>query len=308
MAIKYIISDLLDYSKLICQDAGPGYAKTMGWPAISLNNLSQVQLTDIIVIDNRLGFKEFAIVQELILNNPNVIFILRIVDPYFHNIAEPYYQWLIKIALSKNVKILSPYQPTELTLFFEKTTEKKILHVPYVYEKQKELDLLNLDSRLNKIIISGAISDEIYPYRSSIWLKSRRSLSRIFYDVLKHPGYAELSEQSFSHSVIGESYIQHLAQYKFMLICGSRCKIEFLKFNECIYAGCLPIGNPPETYPEHLKKLFYKPSVKNLTINTARKIYGWSEISHRRQIAEFREFMHEYRSSELLNKSLLNQL
>lgn len=302
----YIVSEALDYDKLICNDAGPAYARSMGWTSISLKELKNVDSKYIYIVDNRISEQETLELSQLFINNPTVKFILKIVDPFLENFDHFYYLWTCKMITLENVRLLSVYECKELTSFISKVSIKPIIYAPYPYDQNKEISLKNLNARSNKIIISGSVNSQVYPFRSSIWLKSRKSLSRFLFSVLKHPGYPEIHNQDFTHNYVKDNFIKYLSNYKHMLLCGSRCDIELLKFHECAYAGCLPVGNSPSIFPEEIKNLFHKPVVKNLFFSILKYLFSWNEVDHAKKIAIYRNYLRANRSVSEINNNILS--
>lgn len=306
--INYIVSDHLDYEKLICNDAGPGYAESMHWKTVKLNSLKEFSPYEIYVIDNRIEENECAKLTCLFQENPKIIFIVKIVDPYFEHSDHFFYKWIKNSIGYKNIRLLSVYEPKELTALFSKSLSKPIIYIPYPYDASKELPLKKLKQRKNKLIIAGSINKIIYPYRSKIWAKTRRSISRFFFNVLKHPGYQEITNLKPGHNLIAGNFILHLSKFKFMLLCSSRCRIEFLKFHECAYAGCLPVGEFPTCFPDDIKLLFKIIDMSNLFFSAASMIFNWSEKKHLETIEKYRTFLKTTRHYEVLNKSFIQQL
>ncbi|SER31625.1 hypothetical protein [Pedobacter rhizosphaerae] len=303
--IKYILSSSLDYQKLICRDAGPGYAEAMGWDIYTDKTHTLFSSDHLYVIDNRISLAECEQFTKIISNNSDIQFIVKIVDPYFEHKNHYYYQWLKQIVQNKNVRLLTVYEPKEFTAYLCKYLAQPIIHVPYAYLKTQELALNHFSKRKNKILISGAVNSTIYPVRNSIWSASRRSISRFFYDTLKHPGYAEIGNKSRQHNVIGDEYVKYLAKYKFMLLCGSRCKIELLKFQECAYAGCLPFGEAPTSLQE-ISGIFKLPKVSELTFDTTKIIFNWLQSDYEHDINTIRNYLSTNRDPQKLSKALLN--
>ncbi len=306
--INYIISAETEYQKLICNDAGPEYAKTMQWPILDIKQLSTLNQDEIYVIDNRISERECETLHALILASPSITFVAKIVDPYIENYSHFYYQWVGRVVTQKNVRLLSVYEPKELTFFLSKLDVRNIIHVPYVYDENKELSLQNLKSRKNKVIISGSIDSLTYPYRTEIWRSTRRASSRIFYDVLRHPGYVEINDTKHIHTFIGPDFVSYLSAYKFMLTCGSRCEIEFLKFHECAYAGCIPVGEFPTSFPTEIKELFRSINTKNIFWDTKKLLNTWDEQHHIKILNQYRAYLKDTRSVAKLNHSFINQL
>jgi hypothetical protein len=238
--------------------------------------------------------------------NPKINFIVKIVDPLFEHRHHYYYEWLLEVIKNKNVRLLTVYEPKEFTAHISSLSVNPAIYIPYPYLEDQELPLYDLAQRKNKIIISGALNRDIYPIRAGIWQKSRRSPSRLFYDVLRHPGYSELGKEDRLHKYIGREYIKYLSKYKFMLVCGSRCKIELLKFHECAYSGCLPVGEAPSSLLE-ISHIFRMPKINALTLDTLKLILNWEQQSHDEDINILRNFLRRYRNPEKLSNQLLNQ-
>ena len=140
----YILSEALDYDKLICDDAGPGYARSMEWESISLKDLKTVDSKYIYVVDNRISAQETLELGQLFINNPKVQFIIKIVDPFLENFDHFYYLWAFKMVTKENVRLLSVYENKELTSFISKVSAKSIIYAPYPYNHTKEISLKKL--------------------------------------------------------------------------------------------------------------------------------------------------------------------
>jgi hypothetical protein len=300
LKIIYLLSDIFDYTCLVCDDAGPEYAQAMNWDCLYLSNFPVPDKDHVFIIDNRVQPQDLHVIEAIIKQNTNVKFFLKIVDPYLENSEHYYYQFLSRLSSLTNTGLLSVYQAVELTASLKSQFNDRFVHLPYPYLAFKEV---NAPPKKNKIIISGAVNQAVYPYRTAIWQKVTRSVTRLFFFyILRHPGYIDLSPGvKHRHSFIGESFIQKLSQYKYMLLCSSRCGIEFLKFNECAYAGCLPVGHAPNTYPEHIKALFLQLRISNFITDTLKIISG----KHSQDIIEkLRLFLRETRSPDALNKKI----
>jgi hypothetical protein len=298
--IVYLLSDHLDYSRLICNDAGPGYAAAMGWEYINLVNYQQIKNYNVIVVDNRIQENELDALKKIIDDNPSIPFFLKIVDPFYENRGHFYYDFISNMAKWDNVYLLSVYQATEFTKEISELYPNRFITLPYPYLKDKEIT--NVTHRKNKILLSGAINNVYYPYRYAIWSKITRNLARIFFSILRHPGYTELnSTPSSAHLIIKDDYITYLAKFKYMLLCPTRCMIELLKFNECAYAGCIPVGIPPDSYPGDIKKLFLK----------LRSSHFYSDLlnillnDRSDHVKKLRDYLSETRDPDVLNANLI---
>ena len=304
----YLVSAALDYSKLICSDAGPNYAISMKWNWDYLNKDYRYEDDVVYVIDNRISEEECYYLKEAILSS-KATFVLKIVDPNYEWGDQYYYQWLFLTLSFSNVYLLSVYEPKELTLVLTKLYPCKLIYLPYPYDSAKEVPLKDLAKRKNKIIISGS-THMFYPLRNLIIKKIKRVfVRRIFYSVLKHPGYPDTNEKgNFTHSIIGKNYIDFLSKYKVMFVCPARSKIELLKFHECAYAGCLPTGAPPDSFPQEIKDLFVNIDNKKILISTFNFFLKWSEKDHIKRLTAYRAYLQKERNADHLNQLFQQQL
>ena len=294
-----------DYSLLICADAGPQYAESLGWQYDKFNNISSYLTKDIwIFIDTRLYDDEYESLYYIISNNPDSKFVLTVTDPYFElSIDQPLYKLLFKSVNLDNVLYLSRYQPTELVKFLETIKGKQsliTLNYPYLIKNQR--DFGDYTNRKNKIIFSGSISSSLYPERYLFWRRMTRSLWRFKIDVLPHPGYPDVG-MSLRHSIINDNYLDHLSGFKLMFVSPSRCSLEFLKYAECAYAGCVPIGKAPETFDQELKKYFIELHFDDLN-RSLRKVFSIPGDECLDIAVGYRREMSKQRSPELLNDKL----
>ncbi len=297
----YILSDSLNYNKLICDDAGPGYAALMGWDCINLADHQNIVNYGIAVVDNRIQENELDLLKKVVESNNSIPFFLKIVDPFYENRGHPYYNFLTNMAGWNNVYLLSVYQATELTEEIGKLYNNRFITLPYPYIKSKEVN--DTTGRKSKILLSGAINEVYYPYRYAIWQKITRNLARLFFTILRHPGYVELDDTlAPEHSIIKDKYIAYLSKFKYMLLCPGRCNIEFMKFNECAYAGCIPVGLPPNSYPEDIKNLFLKLRLSNFYSDLL-NIFLTKNKSH--NVKKLRDYLSKTHDPNLLNAHLI---
>ncbi|RRN77724.1 hypothetical protein EIM50_18160 [Pseudoxanthomonas sp. SGD-10] len=308
MNFKYLISSELQYDKLICNDAGPQYAASMRWHWETIGPDTNLISNMTYIIDNRLSINECEIAGRLITQYENKPFLIKVVDPYFENINHQFYIWMSKMLEKKNVFLLSVYEPKEIIRFLRNLHPNKLIYIPYPYDPGKELNLDNLKGRKNKVIISGSINKDVYPLRTAIWKNSRRSISRFFFQVLKHPGYPDIHKREFEHNLIGNSYIAFLSNFKAMFLCGTRVKIELLKYHECAYAGCLPIGEAPDCFPTEIQNIFQPVNVRFPFLQTLIFFLRWNSTSHRRIVTQYRSYLRRHRNPEYLNNLLKEKL
>jgi len=304
MDLIYYISDHFPYDKLICNDSGPEYALEMGWKIEKIKNLNDYQNKDIInIIDNHISEKECQYLENILRKKKERKFIFTIIDPYNHHSNNYYYIFLKKIYSFNNILFLSKYQPEEWCLELD-SKQKKVVWLPYPYNPKYEKSLISFERRENKILFSGALHKEIYPLRTLFFEKYYKPENNEYVDWLYHPGYPDIGQQLI-HTVIKDKYIRLLSQYKFMFLCPSRCNLEFMKYRECAYAGCVPVGKLP--YPLASQA----PIVKwDATVNI--QLFIKTLFESRNDLLDiskkYREFFKKNRSPELLNRQLIDFL
>ena len=109
------------------------------------------------------------------------------------------------------------------------------------------------------------------------------------------------AEKKHSHAHVGKDYIKHLSGFKYMLACPSKFGIELLKYSEMAYAGCIPVGQAPDSYPEHIKDLFLPLRPEHFK----KDLFSIFFRKKRRDIVKsLRAFLHETRNPVTLNKTL----
>ena len=137
------------------------------------------------------------------------------------------------------------------------TNHSKLVFIPNPFFDEFSIKK-DLYLRKKKIIFSGKVCQELYPLRSEL-------LNNLKYNpflwnkisVLNHPGYPDVGE-NLEHNFIGRKYLEYLSQFYFMFLEPSRCNLEFLKYTECAYAHCVPVGKIPNSFTQAMKKSFFE--------------------------------------------------
>lgn len=247
--IRYLLSEQFPYEKTIAADAGPSYARRQAWTTHPLSELRALVPHGPVVVDNRATESEMAEVVRGATALPCHPIYVKVVDPHWECIRQPYYQWLLKLSRLSNVCFVGPYQPTRFTqMLSELSHAEAYLNIPYGYESAKELPLA-LPARRKFLVFSGATHAEYYPERAALLNALRRHWwSARAVTILPHPGYPDVG-QAARHNITGDHYLTFLAAHRFMYLEPSRDGLEFLKYSECAYAGCVPTGRPASTLP-----------------------------------------------------------
>jgi len=251
-----LLSHDFDYSKMITYDAGPGYAASMGWKYDFIDKISHY-LDIINIIDNRITEVECYNLQKYIISHKNTNFLLKVVDPIEESCwGHWYYKFLFRVKDFENVFFLSTYIPSEVVKTLDDATNNnKMVFIPYAFNDIYNFKNSN-EQRIKKIVFSGAQNKYIYPERY-FFTKSYKRNPLLWGKVnfLTHPGYPDIN-QELTHNIIGNKYIEYLSRFKFMFISPSRCGLELLKYSECAYAHCVPLGKAPRSFSNKLKEYF----------------------------------------------------
>ncbi len=302
-----ILSQEFDYSRLIAYDAGPVYAMGMGWKYDFLNNIELYQ-NSIKIIDSRITESECFEIESYLQLNKNSFFLFKIIDPYQESCPNNYYyHFFLRIKNFENVFFLTPYIPQEAIQELNIITMgKKVIFSPYPFNDIYNIED-NLASRTKKIIFSGSSNPSVYPYRVQFLKKVK--FNPCLYNkvsILRHPGYPDVGDK-LVHEIIGDKYIEYLSQFMFMFISPSRCGLEFLKYSECAYAHCVPVGKSPLSFSPQLKKFFIELNFDDL-YRSIKRIFSMP-------VSELEDLSKQYyltyqqeRNPELLNSQLDNFL
>jgi hypothetical protein len=248
--IALVLSDVCDHSKILVPDSGPDYGEAMGFEMVQLKE-ADWNPARLWMIDLRLVEEEFAVVEAAMRKNPGTTFLLRMVDPYWESAIDKINTTIVfRHITTPNVGYVSGYQPEEATALLAEAckAQGKLFICPNAYDKRRELPLdESWFRRKRKIALAGAQDPKLYIYRAFF----RRKLRSDFHwwgkvATLPHPGYADIGQKS-RHSIKGDDFIAWMARHQMCFLCPGRCGFEFLKYRECAYAGCAPVGAVPKT-------------------------------------------------------------
>ena len=299
----YVTSASHNYNGYIPEDAGPIWSDLIGIPHSELSNTKFID-ENIYIVDPLLSSKEVISLSQVI-RNTSAIFALRVIDPYW----PPYDTNAVRalafeFAQNKRVGVISPYQPTEINQYIYMALGPKRYHIsPYPYDIRKEIDF-ELDSpRMNKIAITGANEKNIYPLRFFARYKRLTNLRwRAFTTDLRPMGYRIMVNP---RQISGSNYIDYLARHSMMFLCPSRSNVEFLKYRECAYAGCMPVGLAPNTLPSEAMNAFFTITPQCFSAKLA--LLARMDISEVRDRAQvYRKAMRAHRMPEDLLKKIVS--
>src|SRR5271167_4483725 len=176
MQLRLIAGDKGTVASLICRDAGPAYAKSLQLQCAGVATLrGHAGGTGTVIIDNTLSDGEVSTVREFIERQQSPV-LLKVVDPYWvrgnHGKHKSAYAALVESHCSlPNVAILSPYEPSEwLKMVVEKFNPKRlVLPYPYVAEAEQPMQPESFNARLDRAILTGALSGRKYPRRARVY-------------------------------------------------------------------------------------------------------------------------------------------
>lgn len=302
MKILYLISSIFDYSKLISGDAGPSFASDYGLEAITLAS-EELESADYLIVDNRFDPREFADLAKHV-KQTRATTLFKVVDPYYQHRDADWYRFVEELIDRPRVHLALTYTQSELTALYLSRAERTTgVFMPYVYDEAMELPI-NHAGRMQRIALSGSMEPNLYPLRARMALLSRAFPPFWFLTHrLDHPGYPDIG-QAARHGIVGHRYIEWLASHKFAFVCSSRWRLEFQKYREVAYAGCVPVGDMPYTLldcPQNAHIAF-----RYNTFRLTRQLLaaGDTEAAAR----AYREYLRERRGGTKMRKRLLQQL
>lgn len=301
--VIYFLSSDFDYSRLISTGvSGPSVPQGFGWNVDVLPNLDQYP-GRVALIDNRISEREIEWLEKKLSEADNT-FAFFAVDPGREAGKKKYYfQFLLRIAERENVFIISRYQPREIALDLLQITGEARFHVlPYPYLPEREISRA-FGLRKHRVAASGAVNEQIYPLRHRFAKKAGRFPLCLFADVLPHPGYPDVG-QDLQHATVREAYTGFLSNYKFMFLSPSRFDLEFAKYAECAYAGCVPLGKPASSMTGPMKEAFLGIDQNRITASAIRNMFRYNDRELQERAAQYRQAFRKDRDPALLNKSL----
>jgi len=253
----YLHSGRLDPETLICDDAGPGYGSTMALPTGDVGQLEHhADAGRMVILCNRLTADEWRHVIDVKRRRPELPIVAKIVDPYYPK--RSVFGFLAELAGMEHTAFLSVYEPREAVRDFLEELDpagRRWLVLPYPYLPNREVEH-SWASRRNQVILTGAMSADVYPLRTALRDRRRTSIAlRRKVALLPHPGYPDIGQRR-KHGIVGRAFVEELARFRHMFLCPTRAGVELLKYIECAYAGCVPVGIPPASFDRSLTELF----------------------------------------------------
>lgn len=244
MLLRYVISEKFDYQRFVPEDSGKSYASLYLWDTCSTTELDDIH-ADVLVLDTHVQADELEIIGQLFATRPSTFIFVQAVDPHWYMRDSAIFQFALKHAGRSNFGLLSVYSLggwwANLIAQYSKLP---VIHAPYLYQEANEVALDHTE-RYKKILLTGNIGRPDYPLRAQADL-NRRLNPFVGFAMrrLKHPGYFVAAD---GQHPVRSMFVETLAKYRYAFVCPSQYKLEFLKYREIAYAGCVPCGELPPT-------------------------------------------------------------
>lgn len=302
MNLVYLLSTELDYGRCIARDCGPSYAKDHGLQTMPWTDAASLPSEVVRVVDTRLQPAEQTALESEMDRTPEVLYLLSVGDPFWEESRKtPYYDFLLRTASRRNVAYVSRYAPSEFTL---QLPQEKVVVVPYAYVSRYEVQRRSMDSRKRRMFVAGRPTRELYPLRNAVVKRYQRSpLWRLLVHRLGHPGYPDGSDPVLKHEVLHGAFLEEAARCRFMMCDATRCGMELLKYRECGYAGCVPVGEAPASFPEELRSLVFSLQPDLVGLNLLRVLMMNNSRATDRA-GKYRQALQEYRAPGVLQETL----
>lgn len=306
--VSYVVSAQFDYGQWLCADAGPQYAESLGLACEPFDpqRIEASNPNTFWVFDPRLQADEVRTLESLASRCPELWLVPRVVDPCWPPEDQNVLRNLaFRLARRPRTALLLAYQPAEVTaLLADAFGPNRWFVSPYPYVSARELPLGG--KRLHRVLISGSSNPRMYPLRT---LARRKRITaprwRLLSADLAHPGYGIQARQQ--QACIGDRFVAHLARYRFMLLCPSRASAELLKYAECAYAGCAPVGAAAGGLPSGAAACILPFDAAD-TAGSIRRIAATSEQEAWERAFHFRRVMSEARAPHGLREGLFGWL
>jgi hypothetical protein len=306
MRIVYFISSSFRYETVIYSGVGPRFARSFGWPIEPIRSLLDATC-DAGVIDGRLTAEDFEQIDAFLAASPKRAFpiFFRLSDPEMPTYNHEQDRYVFRKQDLPGVHYVSIYDPAGPLLDFVGSLKRsRVVRLPYPYDGSKQIER-DFVRRRRRVFLSGAQARELYPLRHGLRRKRRwNPLARLAVSELRHPGYPDIA-QPLRHGLVHERYLEHAAGFTHFFLCPSRYRVELMKYVECGYAGCVPIGEPPNSLQDHVRHCFLSYSGRTRELLKAIAA-DRQEMTER--AAEYRRIMRVLRDPSQLNAALEEQI
>ena len=256
MKIVYFVSSKYPYDTVIYPGVGPHYARMFGWPVATFEQMADTDC-DAGVIDNRTLPADHAFIDGFLARSTRRFpLFFKLSDPDMPTYAHETARYVFDKKDAAGVHYISIYDLEGPLREFARTLKRsRVLHLRFPYDRSREIGT-PFEHRRRRVLLSGAYGRELYPLRSLLRRQRRTNpLLRLAVSNLAHPGYPE-SGQPRRHDITFARFIEHAARFTHFFLCPSRYRVELMKFSECAYAGCVPIGEAPNSLRDEVGDCF----------------------------------------------------
>lgn len=305
MKIVYFLSPRFDFGTLIYPGVGPHYAESFGWPTASLDDMSSTDC-DVGIVDNRLTGGDFAALdRELASPRRRFPVLFKLSDPEAPDYTDDNTRYIFQQKDVAGVHYVSIYDlEGPVAEFVRSLRRSKVFRLPFPYLRSREVEL-GYDARRRRILLSGAQSRDYYPLRYQ--LRRRRMydpLAAYAVSVLPHPGYPDVG-QPLCHNITFDRFIAYASRFTHLFMCGTRYRVELMKYVECAHAGCVPIGEASRSLEAEVRDCLIGYSGRSRDLLKAVS----AETSEMRDLAaRYRTIMRRLRDPQTLVASFVHQM
>lgn len=289
---------------LICRDGNLQYARSMDLNFITYNELKKIDSNSLyFIIDISAGWttsEDMDIIEEFVDRIPSKRMSIRLVDQFEHQRDADVYLRMTKMSIDYCIPVIGTYDVDYYDLDVG-------LVLPYPYLEEDEIKLTGSSVRkISSTILTGANVKGIYPMREKLYSISSNS-ERI--DAINHPGY---SGKGWSNGVIGKDYLNMLSKYVFMVCTTCNESYELLKYIECAEAGCIPMGEIPNSLKgTEAEKYFIE--IPDEALTSSKSFDKWfldsiNNTDYYRCSISYRNYIRSIRNKGLLKDKLLNYI
>lgn len=289
---------------LICRDGNLQYARSMDLNFITYDELRWMDSKSLyFIIDISAGWttsEDMDIIEEFVDRIPSKRMSIRLVDQFEHQRDTDTYLRMAKMSIDYCIPIIGTYDVDYYDLDVG-------LVLPYPYLEEDEIKLTGSSVRkISSAILTGANVKGIYPMREKLYSISSSS-ERI--DAINHPGY---SGKGWSNGVIGKDYLNTLSKYVFMVCTTCNESYELLKYIECAEAGCIPMGEIPNSLKgTEAEKYFIE--IPDEALTSSKSFDKWfldsiNNTDYYRCSISYRNYIRSVRNKGLLKNKLLNYI
>jgi len=305
LKIIYFLSPRYPYETVIYPGVGPLYAKSFGWPTANIDRLWEVEC-DIGIVDNRLMEADFETIDAFLADSARRFpLFFKLSDPDMPAYADKTTRYTLAkkdVAGAHYISIYNPAGP--LKEFMASMKRSRMVRLPFPYDRSREIDR-DFDGKKRGVFLSGANHPELYPMRALLHRqRTVNPLLRFAVPVLRHPGYPENGKEPL-HDIMFGRFVEYAARFSHFFLCGTRYRVELMKYVECAYAGCVPFGEAPAALRDITSDCFVAYSGRSMQL--VKEILSDKQAMQERA-AEYRRVMRAERDPQRLNDELRRQV